>query len=71
VRADIVEASEFPGLSQQYAVYQVPKTIINDAAEVLGAVPETEFVKAIVAAVGPPAAQAPAPQAPAPKAPAS
>jgi len=61
VRADIVEASEFPGLAQRYAVYQVPKTIINETGEVLGAVPEAEFVKAIMTAVAP--SEAPAPPA--------
>jgi len=40
-------------------VYGVPKTIINDAGEVMGAVPEAEVVKAIVAAVAPPAAPTP------------
>ena len=59
VRADIVEASEFPSLAQQYAVYQVPKTIINGTAEVLGAVPEAKFVEAIASAVTP--SQAPTP----------
>lgn len=53
IRADIVEASEFPSLAQQYGVYAVPKTIINETNEVTGAVPEVEFVKAIVAAVTP------------------
>lgn len=55
MRADIIEASEFPALAQQYNVYAVPKTVINETAEVVGAVPEAEFVKAIVAAVAPPA----------------
>jgi predicted DsbA family dithiol-disulfide isomerase len=54
-----VEAGEFPGLAQQYAVYGVPKTIINDTGEVLGAVPEAEVVKAILAALAPPAAPTP------------
>jgi hypothetical protein len=53
VRTDIVEASEFPQLSQRYAIYQVPKTIVNETGEVLGAVPEAQFVDAIVAAVAP------------------
>ena len=53
MRADIVEASEFPALAQQYGVYAVPKTIINDTHEVLCAVPEADFVKAVVEAAGP------------------
>lgn len=53
MRADIVEAGEFPVLVQQYGVYAVPKTIINETREVLGAVPEADFVKAVVEAAGP------------------
>jgi predicted DsbA family dithiol-disulfide isomerase len=55
VRADIVEVSEFPSLAQQYTVYAVPKTVINDAREVVGALPEAEFVRAVVEAASPPA----------------
>jgi predicted DsbA family dithiol-disulfide isomerase len=54
VRADIVEASEFPALAQQYNVYAVPKTVINETHEVVGAVPEPQFVQAVVGAVTPP-----------------
>jgi len=53
VRADIVEASEFPALAQQYNVYAVPKTVINETQEIVGALPEPDFVRAVVAAVGP------------------
>jgi predicted DsbA family dithiol-disulfide isomerase len=58
VRADIVEVSEFPALAQQYNVYAVPKTVINDTREVVGALPEPEFVRAVVEATSPPAAAA-------------
>jgi protein-disulfide isomerase len=56
VRADIVEASEFPDLSQQYNVYAVPKTVINDTKEIVGALPEPDVVRAVVEAVTPPPA---------------
>jgi predicted DsbA family dithiol-disulfide isomerase len=57
VRADIVEASEFPDLAQRYNVYAVPKTVINDTAEVVGAVAEAQFVDALSKAlVAPPQA---------------
>jgi predicted DsbA family dithiol-disulfide isomerase len=57
VRADIVEASEFPDLAQRYNVYAVPKTVINEVAEVVGAVPESQFVDALAKAlVAPPQA---------------
>ncbi len=53
MRADIVEASEFPSLAKQYSVYAVPKTVINDTQEVVGAVPETTLVEAVLTAVAP------------------
>lgn len=52
MRTDIVEASEFPALAQHYAVYAVPKTVINETQEVMGAVPEGEMVRAVLAAAG-------------------
>lgn len=54
MRADIVEASEFPDLAQRYNVYAVPKTVINDFAEVVGAVPEAQLVDAIAKALAVP-----------------
>ena len=52
VTADIIEANEFPELSQRYQVSGVPKTIINDAVEFVGAVPEQHFLAAIKQAMG-------------------
>ena len=52
VRAEVVEANEFPELSQRYGVSGVPKTIINDRVEFVGAVPEAHFVAAIQKACG-------------------
>ena len=51
MRADIVEASEFPDLARRFNVYAVPKTVINDTHEVVGAVPEPNFVQAITSAL--------------------
>jgi hypothetical protein len=45
--ADVVEVSEFADLAQRYMVRGVPKTVINDAAEFLGNVPEATFVEHI------------------------
>lgn len=53
VTADIVEANEFPELSQRYGVSGVPKTVINDKVEFVGAVPEEQFLAAIQQAVKP------------------
>ncbi len=40
VRADMVEAQEFPHLSQQYQVMGVPRTVINETTHLEGAAPE-------------------------------
>jgi glutaredoxin-like protein len=40
VRADMVEAMEFPELMVRYQVMGVPRTVINDTVHVEGAVPE-------------------------------
>ena len=47
VVADVVEVSEFMDLAQRYQVRGVPKTVMNDAAEFLGNVPEETFVEHI------------------------
>ena len=47
VVADVVEVSEFMDLAQKYQVRGVPKTVINDAAEFMGNVPEETFVEHI------------------------
>lgn len=39
-----VDATEFPDLVRRYHVTGVPKTVINDRVEILGAVPEDHFV---------------------------
>jgi hypothetical protein len=46
-----VEATEFMDLAQEYRVTGVPKTIVEGTeVEILGAVPETEFVNGILSA---------------------
>ena len=45
IRATCVEATEFMELSRKYRVTGVPKTIVNETIEILGAVPEDVFVK--------------------------
>jgi hypothetical protein len=41
--ADVVEISEFPDMAQRYAITGVPKIVINDQVELLGAQPESTF----------------------------
>ena len=55
IRATCVEATEFLDLSQRYRVTGVPKTIVNGTIEMLGALPESVFVRTAVGAPEPPA----------------
>ena len=48
IRATCIEASEFIDLSRRYRVTGVPKTVVNETIEILGALPEDAFVRAIV-----------------------
>jgi alkyl hydroperoxide reductase subunit AhpF len=48
VRAVCVDATEFLDRSRRYRVTGVPKTVINDTVEILGAVPEDEFIRQVV-----------------------
>lgn len=49
IRAACVEATEFLDLSQKYMVTGVPKTVVTGGVEILGALPEREFVHQVVA----------------------
>lgn len=53
VSADVIEAMEFPDMARRYQVRGVPKIVINDAVEFVGAQPEAEFLKYLKAAVTP------------------
>jgi len=50
VRADMVDVGEFPHLGHKYSVMGVPKTVINEKMEFVGAVPEELFVQQVVLA---------------------
>lgn len=54
IRADCIESTEFPELAGKYRVYAVPKTVINGAASIEGALPEGFFLDKVLAAVEPP-----------------
>lgn len=45
ITAYAVEATEFPDLARRYMVNGVPKTVVNDEIEILGAVPQDEFIE--------------------------
>ena len=51
VRAVAIEATEFPELSRAYQVMGVPKVVINDRVQFEGAVPEPDFLGAVLQAV--------------------
>jgi glutaredoxin-like protein len=50
IKADVIEASEFPQLAIKYAVMGTPKTIINEKIEFIGAFPEDLFLEHVLLA---------------------
>ncbi len=48
IRADVIESSEFPTLAQKYAVIGVPKIVINEKIEFVGAFSEDLFAEHVV-----------------------
>jgi len=53
ITADVVEVSEFIDMAQRYRVQGVPKTVINDRIEVVGALPEPRYIQEVLKAVEP------------------
>ncbi len=51
IRADMVEATEFPELSQRYNVMAVPRVVLNEERYFEGALPEAAFLSAALQAV--------------------
>ena len=45
ITAYAVEATEFPDLVRRYQVTGVPKTVVNEQVEILGALPEDVFLE--------------------------
>jgi predicted DsbA family dithiol-disulfide isomerase len=52
IRADMVEAIEFPHLSMKYRVHGVPRTVINEMVHIEGAAPEPMLMARLKEAVG-------------------
>jgi hypothetical protein len=50
VRATAIEATEFPEMSRAYRVQAVPKIVINDRVQFEGALPEAQFLEAVLQA---------------------
>ena len=48
VRADVIDSSEFPQLAQKYSVMGVPKIVINEKVEFVGALSEDLFAEHVL-----------------------
>ena len=48
VRADVIDSSEFPQLAQKYSVMGVPKIVINEKVEFVGAFSEDLFAEHVL-----------------------
>ncbi len=51
IRADMIEATEFPHLANKYQVYGVPRIVINEDTHIEGAVPEPMLVAQLMQAL--------------------
>ena len=49
ITAYAVEATEFPDLARRHRVTGVPKTVVDEEVEILGALPESAFVEQALA----------------------
>ncbi len=52
VTGDMIEAAEFPQLSNKYFVSAVPKVVINEEVEFEGALPEKNYLEKVMEAEG-------------------
>ncbi len=50
IKADVVDVSEFPHIGLKYGVMGVPKTVINERVEFIGAVPEEILLEHVLLA---------------------
>ena len=56
ITADGVEVTGYPELAQKYAVSSVPKTVVGESHEFVGAAPEAMLLKVIQDATAAPPA---------------
>jgi glutaredoxin len=49
--ADVIEANEFPVLSERYQVRSVPKTVINDRVQIVGSISEATVLEGLTRAI--------------------
>ena len=50
IRADVIDANEFPQLALKYGVMGTPKMVVNEKIEFVGAVPEPMFLEHVLLA---------------------
>lgn len=48
VRSVVVEANEYPELSERFRVQGVPRTVVNRSGAFVGALPEAAFVESVL-----------------------
>jgi len=48
IKADVIEAQEFPAVAKMFNIKSVPKTVINDITEISGVVPEEVLLERIL-----------------------
>ena len=48
IKADVIDAGEFPQLATKYGVMGVPKIVVNEQIEFVGAVPENVFLEHVL-----------------------
>jgi predicted DsbA family dithiol-disulfide isomerase len=49
ITAYAVEATEYPDLARRYRVNGVPKTVVNEEIEIMGALPQDDYVEQALA----------------------
>jgi hypothetical protein len=52
ITADGVEVTGFPDLARRYRVSSVPKTVVGETVEFVGAVPEAQLLEHVRQAAG-------------------
>ena len=53
IRADAIEATEFPDWPTRYRVHAVPKTVVNESSHIEGSLPEEFFLDEILKTIEP------------------
>jgi glutaredoxin-like protein len=48
IRTDVIDAGEFPQLAVKYGVMGVPKIVVNEKVEFVGAIPENMFLEQVL-----------------------